>query len=64
MLSMHSEQTLVRQALAAGRARLHPQERASISISPAAVKRVAAGETVLDPALERPRTLQGERATA
>ena len=42
------------------RARLHPQERVDLDLA-AAVKRVAAGETVLDPAVVRPAPLAGER---
>jgi len=51
MLSMHSEQTLVRQALAAG-ARGYVLKNAMDLDLAAAVKRVAAGETVVDPAVE------------
>jgi DNA-binding NarL/FixJ family response regulator len=60
MLSMHSEDTLVRQALDSG-ARGYILKNALDLDLPAAVKRVAAGETVLDPALAQPATLQGER---
>jgi DNA-binding NarL/FixJ family response regulator len=59
MLSMHSEETLVRQALAAG-ARGYILKSAIDLDLVAAVKRVAAGETVVDPALDRPATLKGE----
>ena len=52
MLSMHSEETLVRQAMAAG-ARGYVLKNALDLDLAAAVKRVAAGETVLDPALVR-----------
>ena len=48
MLSMHSEETLVRQALDAG-ARGYILKNALDLDLAAAVKRVAAGETVLDP---------------
>jgi DNA-binding NarL/FixJ family response regulator len=48
MLSMHSEETLVRQALAAG-ARGYVLKSALDLDLAAAVKRVAAGETVIDP---------------
>jgi DNA-binding NarL/FixJ family response regulator len=51
MLSMHSEQTLVRQALAAG-ARGYVLKNAMDLDLAAAVKRVAAGETVIDPAVQ------------
>jgi DNA-binding NarL/FixJ family response regulator len=50
MLSMHSEETLVKQAMAAG-ARGYVLKNALDLDLAAAVKRVAAGETVLDPAL-------------
>ena len=54
MLSMHSEDTLVRQALDAG-ARGYMLKNAMDLDLAAAVKRVAAGETVLDPALDASR---------
>ena len=60
MLSMHSEETLVRQALAAG-ARGYILKSAMDLDLAAAVKRVAAGETVLDPALDRPAPAAGVR---
>ena len=60
MLSMHAEETLVRQAMAAG-ARGYILKNALELDLAAAVKRVAAGETVLDPALAQPATLAGER---
>jgi DNA-binding NarL/FixJ family response regulator len=60
MLSMHSEETLVRQALDAG-ARGYILKNAIDLDLAAAVKRIAAGETVLDPALVRPAPLAGER---
>jgi DNA-binding NarL/FixJ family response regulator len=53
MLSMHSEQTLVRQALAAGARGYILKSAVDLDLA-AAVKRVAAGETVLDPVLTRP----------
>ncbi len=53
MLSMHSEDTLVRQAMAAG-ARGYVLKSALDLDLAAAVKRVAAGETVLDPQLALP----------
>jgi DNA-binding NarL/FixJ family response regulator len=61
MLSMHSEETLVRQALAAG-ARGYVLKNALDLDLAAAVKKVAAGETVLDPAVARPAPLPGDRA--
>jgi DNA-binding NarL/FixJ family response regulator len=61
MLSMHSEETLVRQALEAG-ARGYILKNALDLDLAAAVRRVAAGETVVDPALNRPAALPGERS--
>jgi DNA-binding NarL/FixJ family response regulator len=63
MLSMHSEETLVRQALDAG-ARGYILKSAMDLELPVAVRRVAAGETVLDPAVSRPAVLKGERNAA
>jgi DNA-binding NarL/FixJ family response regulator len=60
MLSMHAEETLVRQAMAAG-ARGYILKNALDLDLAAAVKRVAAGDTVLDPALAQPTALSGER---
>lgn len=60
MLSMHSEDTLVRQAIDSG-ARGYVLKNALDLDLAAAVRRVAAGETVLDPALAQPASLQGER---
>ena len=60
MLSMHSEDTLVRQALDAG-ARGYILKNAIDLDLAAAVKRVAAGERVIDPALMKPLPLPGER---
>jgi DNA-binding NarL/FixJ family response regulator len=62
MLSMHSETTLVRQALDAG-ARGYVLKNALDLDLAAAVKQVAAGETVLDPSVSgpRPASLKGER---
>jgi|SRR6185295_3178959 len=60
MLSMHAEETLVRQAMSAG-ARGYILKNALDLDLATAVKRVAAGETVLDPALAQPAALAGER---
>jgi DNA-binding NarL/FixJ family response regulator len=60
MLSMHSEQTLVQQALDAG-ARGYVLKSALDLDLAAAVKRVDAGERVLDPSVAEPPPL-GERA--
>src|SRR5262245_25887155 len=61
MLSMHSEDTWVRQAMEAG-ARGYILKNAMDLDLAAAVKRVAKGETVLDPQLAKPAALKGERA--
>jgi len=60
MLSMHSEGTLVRQALDSGARGYVLKDALDLDLA-AAVKKVAAGETVLDPKLSRPATLKGER---
>jgi DNA-binding NarL/FixJ family response regulator len=62
MLSMHSEATLVRQALEAG-ARGYILKNALDLDLAAAVKRVAAGETVIDPAVADPQAKTGKRLT-
>ena len=62
MLSMHSEETLVRQALEAG-ARGYILKNALDLDLAAAVKRVAAGETVVDPAVANPPPKKGKRLT-
>lgn len=61
MLSMHSEETLVRQALEAG-ARGYVLKNASDLDLAAAIRRVIAGEIVLDPQVQRVESLKGERA--
>ncbi len=60
MLSMHPEETLVRQALDAG-ARGYVLKNAVDLELGAAIRRVVAGETVLDSQLSRPATLKGDR---
>jgi DNA-binding NarL/FixJ family response regulator len=60
MLSMHSEETLVRQALEAG-ARGYVLKNAVDLELPAAVRKVAQGEIVLDPQVARRSALKGER---
>jgi len=60
MLSMHEEETLVRQALDAG-ARGYILKNAMDLDLGAAIRKVAAGETVLDKQLQRSSTLKGER---
>jgi DNA-binding NarL/FixJ family response regulator len=60
MLSMHPEETLVRQALDAG-ARGYVLKNAVDLELGAAIRRVVAGETVMDSQLRRPTTLKGDR---
>jgi DNA-binding NarL/FixJ family response regulator len=60
MLSMHSEDTLVRQALEAG-ARGYILKNARELDLANAIKRVAKGEKVLDPQVARQAALKGER---
>ncbi|HYL61255.1 MAG TPA: response regulator transcription factor [Candidatus Methylomirabilis sp.] len=60
MLSMHSEDTLVKQALDAG-ARGYILKNAADLDLVNAIKRAARGERVLDPQLARPEALKGER---
>ncbi len=63
MLSMHPEETLVRQALEAG-ARGYVLKNAVDLELGAAIRRVASGETVLDSQLKRPAPLKGKRHAA
>jgi len=60
MLSMHSEETLVRQALEAG-AHGYVLKNAMDLDLVSAVKSIASGMTVLDPQISRPDALRGER---
>ncbi len=60
MLSMHSEETLVRQALEAG-ARGYVLKNAVDLELPAAIRKVAEGQVVLDPQVARRASLKGER---
>ena len=60
MLSMHSEQTLVRQTLDAGACGYILKDAIDLDLA-GAVKRAAAGEPVLDPKLSSPAPLKGER---
>ena len=62
MLSMHSEDTLVRQALEAG-ARGYVLKNALHLDLARAIKEVAAGNSVLDPQVKRAEALKGERET-
>lgn len=61
MLSMHSEDTLVRQALEAGARGYILKDALDLDLA-RAVQRVAAGETVLDAKLAGQTALKGERA--
>jgi DNA-binding NarL/FixJ family response regulator len=63
MLSMHSEDTLVRQALEAGASGYVLKNAIDLDLA-AAVRKVAAGEKVLSPHLSRVETLKGERQAA
>ena len=60
MLSMHAESTLVQQAMAAGARGYILKSALDLDLA-AAVKRVAAGQTVLDPGLSRQA---GQKASA
>lgn len=62
MLSMHSEDTLVRQALEAG-AKGYVLKNAMDLDLVSAIKKVAEGTMVLDPQISRGGTLKGERDT-
>ena len=60
MLSMHTEETLVRQALGAGAKGYVLKNAIDLDLG-TAIRRVAAGETVLDPQLAPADLLKGER---
>ena len=60
MLSMHSEDTLVKQALEAGARGYVLKEALDLDLA-GAIKSVAAGQTVLDPKVAKPQALKGER---
>src|SRR3954467_1556207 len=60
MLSMHSENTWVRQAIEAG-ARGYVLKNALDLELGAAIRKIAAGETVFDPQVEQRSVLKGER---
>jgi len=62
MLSMHSEDTLVRQALEAGAKGYVLKNALHLDLA-RAIKEVAAGNSVLDPQVKRVETLRGERET-
>lgn len=60
MLSMHPEETWVRQALAAGARGYILKNAVDLELG-AAIRKVVAGEIVLDPQLSRSEVLKGER---
>jgi len=62
MLSMHPEGTWVRQSLDAGARGYILKNAVDLELG-TAIRRVAAGELVLDPQVESPRPLKGERNT-
>ena len=63
MLSMHSENTWVRQAIEAGAKGCVLKDAMDLELS-AAIRKVAAGETVFDPKVEQRTALKGERNAA
>ena len=63
VLSMHSESTWVRQAVEAGAKGYVLKDALDLELG-AAVRRVAAGETVFDPKVEQRTALRGERSAA
>jgi DNA-binding NarL/FixJ family response regulator len=62
MLSMHPEETLVRQALDAGACGYVLKNAVDLELG-TAIRRVVKGETVLDSQLKRPAALRGKRST-
>jgi DNA-binding NarL/FixJ family response regulator len=60
MLSMHEEETLVRQALDAGAKGYVLKNAVDLELG-SAIRKIAAGETVLDPRIAKTSTLKGER---
>ena len=60
MLSMHSENTWVKQAIDAGARGYILKNAMNLELGPA-VRRVAAGETIFDPQVEQHSSLKGER---
>ena len=62
MLSMHSEDTLVQQALEAGARGYMLKNAVDLELA-TAIRRVAKGELVLAPQLARPAALKGQRNT-
>jgi DNA-binding NarL/FixJ family response regulator len=63
MLSMHSESTWVRQAIDAGAKGYVLKNAMDLELG-AAIRKVAAGETVFDPQVEQRSVLKGERSAA
>ena len=63
MLSMHTESTWVKQAIDAGAKGYVLKEAMDLELG-AAVRKVAAGETVFDPQVEQGSVLKGERSGA
>ena len=63
MLSMHSESTWVRQAIEAGAKGYILKNAMDLELG-AAIRKVAAGETVFDPQVEQRSVLKGERSAA
>src|SRR5271156_312272 len=62
MLSMHSEDTWVRQAIEAGARGYILKNAMNLELGPA-VRRVAGGETIFDPQVDHPAVLKGERSS-
>ena len=63
MLSMHTESTWVRQAVEAGAKGYVLKEALDLELG-AAIRKVAAGESVFDPKVEQRSVLKGERSAA
>ena len=63
MLSMHSESTWVRQAIEAGAKGYVLKNALDLELG-AAIRKIAAGETVFDPQVEQHSPLKGERDAA
>ena len=63
MLSMHTESTWVRQAMEAGARGYVLKDALDLELG-AAIRKVAAGETVFDPKVEQRSALKGERSGA
>jgi DNA-binding NarL/FixJ family response regulator len=62
MLSMHTENTWVKQAIEAGAKGYVLKDAMDLELG-AAIRKVAAGETVFDPKVEQKSVLKGERAS-